>query len=248
MKNYKQSNLKLRLPFESFWSYPSSFQQLELISLFEELDRKSNAATVLLQVHEKWQASRSSISKSRTNFLNLKGKMERLSIEPQASFEHAKTWNPIVTFIERNGMTIVISKIGTLQLRVNCKMRHNVSPKSWWKHFICRCTFRVRPYQYFYSTFKLKNRETKLTLNNSKTYLKTNPCLASVLKIVFQRSCVTAVVELEFFTSNLGLRKSDLYAGNTVYVSYRGNPRIPRIRYNSRIDTPKDLGKNYNPS
>ena len=122
-------------------------------------------------------------------------------------------------------------------------MRHNVSPKSWWKHFICRCTFRVRPYQYFYSTFKLKNRETKLTLNNSKTYLKTNPCLASVLKIVFQRSCVTAVVEMDFFTSNLGLRKSDLYAGNTVYVSYRGNPRIPLIRYNSRIDTPKDFGK-----
>ena len=138
------------------------------------------------------------------------------------------------------------AKIETLQLRVNCKMRRNVSPKSWWKHFICRCTFRVRPYQYFYSTFKLKNRETKLTLNNSKTYLKTNPCLASVLKIVFQRSCVTAVVELEFFTSNLGLRKTDLYAGNTVYVSYRGNPRIPLIRYNSRIDIRKDFGKNYN--
>ena len=90
MKNYKQSNLKFRLPFEIFWLYPSSFQQLELISLFEELDRKSNAATVLLQVQEKWQASRSSISKSRTNFLNLKGKMERLSIEPQAKLRTSK--------------------------------------------------------------------------------------------------------------------------------------------------------------
>ena len=246
MKNYKQSNLKFRLPFESFWLYPSSFQQLELISLFEELDRKSNAATVLLQVQEKWQASRSSISKSRTNFLNLKGKMERLSIEPQAKLRTSKNMKSYSN-IYRVKHTLS-AKIGTLQLRVNCKMRHNVSPKSWWKHFICRCTFRVRPYQYFYSTFKLKNRETKLTLNNSKTYLKTNPCLASVLKIVFQRSCVTAVVEMDFFTSNLGLRKSDLYAGNTVYVSYRGNPRIPLITYNSRIDIPKDFGKNYNPS
>ena len=74
------------------------------------------------------------------------------------------------------------AKIETLQRPVKCghTRRHKA-----FKNISSVVVYFEFDHINIFSTFELKNGETKLKLNDRKTYLKTNPCLASVLKIVF---------------------------------------------------------------
>ena len=90
----------------------------------------------------------------------------------------------------------------------------------WWHvHFASGSNLLQIKFDHNLEQFWIKKnkKQNKLKVNNSKTYLKINSILASVLKIVCQWSFVNSiVVKVDFFTSNIGLRKSMYMQGNTV--------------------------------